>query len=225
MKRGRHPSEKTAFTNKLPHNAAKGEIPIAKNVTVVDERGNTYEATYPKRAKGLVKNGRARFMDENTICLACPPKEDLEDSKMAEINPIKASAGPADGPGASAAQPQDAVRYTLDYVLAQIERIAVQTAHLDRVMEELQALQSVGVGDIAGQAKGEALAEVVRSREATNQQLLRLYEQMFNDLRPGSETLRRQAIALVDRSINNATLSLEEKALVSDALDTIRHLD
>ena len=47
--------------------------PIEKNIRVVDEQGNEYEATYPKRAKGLVKNGRARFIDENTICLACPP--------------------------------------------------------------------------------------------------------------------------------------------------------
>lgn len=49
---------------------------------VVDEKGNVYEATYPKRAKGLVKNGRARFVDENKICLACPPNKALEDNKM-----------------------------------------------------------------------------------------------------------------------------------------------
>ena len=46
---------------------------MEKNITIVDEQGNAYGATYPKRAKGLVKNGRARFVDENTICLACPP--------------------------------------------------------------------------------------------------------------------------------------------------------
>ena len=34
-----------------------------KNVEVVDEAGNVYEPTWPKRAKGLVKNGRARFVD------------------------------------------------------------------------------------------------------------------------------------------------------------------
>ena len=28
---------------------------MIKNITVVDETGETYEATYPKRAKGLVK--------------------------------------------------------------------------------------------------------------------------------------------------------------------------
>ena len=58
--------------------------PIEKNIIVVDEQGNEYEATYPKRAKGLVKNGRARFIDENTICLACPPDTELEDKNMSE---------------------------------------------------------------------------------------------------------------------------------------------
>ena len=56
--------------------------PIEKNIIVVDEQGNEYEATYPKRAKGLVKNGRARFVDENKICLACPPDKILEEEKM-----------------------------------------------------------------------------------------------------------------------------------------------
>lgn len=31
--------------------------PIEKNIHVVDERGNVYEATWPKRARGLVKHG------------------------------------------------------------------------------------------------------------------------------------------------------------------------
>ena len=60
---------------------AKGMTPIEKNIIVVDEQGNTLEATYPKRAKGLVKKGRARFISENVICLACPPKN-LEENAM-----------------------------------------------------------------------------------------------------------------------------------------------
>lgn len=61
-------------------------IPIEKNVIVVDEQGNEYEATYLKRAKGLVKKGRARFIEENKICLACPPNEYLEDNNMENTN-------------------------------------------------------------------------------------------------------------------------------------------
>ena len=59
---------------------------MEKNVRVVDEQGNEYEATYPKRAKGLVKNGRARFIDEHTICLACPPDEYTEENMPNHID-------------------------------------------------------------------------------------------------------------------------------------------
>ncbi len=55
---------------------------MAKNIIVIDEQGNKHGVTYPKRAKGLIKNGRARFVDENTICLACPPEINLEENKM-----------------------------------------------------------------------------------------------------------------------------------------------
>ena len=63
-------------------NPDRGMTPIEKNIRVVDEQGNEYEATWPKRARGLVKGGRARFISEDTICLACPPDINLEDTKM-----------------------------------------------------------------------------------------------------------------------------------------------
>lgn len=56
---------------------------MTKNIAVIDEQGNRYEATYLKRAKGLVKSGRARFVDEKTICLARPPDKS-EDKIMSE---------------------------------------------------------------------------------------------------------------------------------------------
>ena len=46
---------------------------MEKNIAVIDAEGNVYEATWPKRARGLVKSGRARFVNQNTICLARPP--------------------------------------------------------------------------------------------------------------------------------------------------------
>lgn len=48
-------------------------IPITKNIIVIDEQGQEYEKTYPKRAKSLVKKGRAYFLEDNKICLICPP--------------------------------------------------------------------------------------------------------------------------------------------------------
>ena len=66
------------------HNAARGMVPIEKNIVVVDEQGTVFEPTWPKRANGLVKKGRARWLDEKTICLACPP-EQMEDNEMENI--------------------------------------------------------------------------------------------------------------------------------------------
>ena len=148
---GRHPSEKT--DSKSSH---KGETPIEKNIIVVDEQGNQYEATWPKRAKGLVKTGRARFIDEHTICLACPP-DDMEGKPM-----------------------QDQ-RLTVSYVVEQIEKIAAQTDHLYAAINALKEMENSSVpGDMSGHAKAEALAEIVKSRETTNQQLLSVYTTMLH---------------------------------------------
>ena len=40
-----------------------------------------------------------------------------------------------------------------------------------------------GAPDVAGQAKAEALGDVVRCRETTNQQLLTFYEKVYDDLK------------------------------------------
>jgi hypothetical protein len=52
---------------------------------VTDNQGNAYEPTYLRRAKGLVKSGRARWVDEEHICLTCPPERfETEDNNMNE---------------------------------------------------------------------------------------------------------------------------------------------
>ncbi len=47
----------------------RGMTPITKNIIVVDAYGNTVGTTYPKRARGLLKKGRAVSVDEHTIRL------------------------------------------------------------------------------------------------------------------------------------------------------------
>jgi len=146
----------------------KGETPITKNITVVDEHGNKYEATYPKRARGLVKHGRARFIEPNTICLACPPNIILEDKTMSNDNT------PA---------------LTMEYLLGKIDQIANDTAYLEKAIAALQDLKSEPafadnpMGDNAGAEKAEALSDVVKCRETTNQQLIALYTKMYDDIK------------------------------------------
>ena len=138
-----------------------------KNIEVVDEAGNLYESTWPKRAKGLVKHGRARFVAENRICLTCPPDIKTEETHMS--NNIFGEMTVAD-------------------ILTRINNIINQTSYIGEVAEALKAMGDGDSGDmyspgnVMGQAKAEALGAIVTSRENTNQQILRLYEKMYDDL-------------------------------------------
>ena len=184
----------------------KGEIPIEKNVKVVDEKGNVYEATYPKRAKGLVKNGRARFIDENTICLACPP--DIENENISEdkiMTDINLNANVIENAGNNI---EVSSKFNLDYALRSIEKIRDDTAYLKDTIEALKGMErSGGPGDVAGEAKGRALQKVAESREATNQALIRFYEKMYDDLKPQKEDpMVMTMVDLIKASINSGNL-------------------
>jgi len=47
---------------------------MSKLINVIDEQGNALAPTYPKRAKYLIKHGRARADGDSTIILLTPPK-------------------------------------------------------------------------------------------------------------------------------------------------------
>ena len=183
-------------------------IPIAKNIVVVDEQGNYYEATYPKRAKGLVKNGRARFIDENTICLACPPC-DMEDNNMSNnTENIAMETKPAE-------------KLTMDYILGQIEKIATETEYLHNAISELSKTNSVGPGDVGTQEKAHALGEIVTSREHTNQRLLSLYEKMYDDLKAQSlPNERERLIGMMLGQLENPKVPPTTQDAIVDILAT-----
>ncbi len=139
-----------------------------KNTEVVDEAGNVYEPTWPKRAKGLVKHGRARFVDENRICLTCPPDMKAEETHMSNTHIFG--------------------EMTVADLLQRINNIVNQTSYIGEACSSLAAMGDGDSGDcgspgnIMGEAKATAIATVVQSRETTNQQILRLYEKMYDDL-------------------------------------------
>lgn len=134
---------------------------MEKNITVVDEQGNKYEATYPRRAKGLVKHGRARFVDEHTICLACPPQIETEDNTMSE-NTAKS-------------ETMVTKKYTVEYVLEQIEKITADTTYL---LEAIKECSNPACND----GCAIALGNMVEHREKTNRQLIAFYEKVYSNL-------------------------------------------
>lgn len=72
-------------------------IPIAKLIRVIDESGNEHNPTYPKRAAGLVKHGRAHYVSDDTICLVCPPlTQETEEKTMTDMITVEQTTATAD---------------------------------------------------------------------------------------------------------------------------------
>ena len=150
---------------------------------VVDEQGNEYEATYPKRAKGLVKNGRARFVGENKICLACPPKDNLEDNKMSEnINKVVT---------------ENEKEISASSILREVANIQKDNSHIFEALKHLEDVKSEGPGDIGAEEKAKAIADVVKCRETTNQRLIDFYERAYFDCIAEKKADRTEKINMI----------------------------
>lgn len=133
---------------------------MTKNISVVDPQGNVYEATYPKRAKGLVKKGRARFVDETTICLARPPYH-TEDEMEQNEKIIAAPQG-------------EAVQLDAAYVIAKIEQIMAESEHLHKALEIL-SIHSMSGEAVIG------IGNMIEARERTNQEMIGLLKRIIID--------------------------------------------
>lgn len=150
----------------------KGATPIEKNIIVVDEQGNEYGATYPKRAKGLVKNGRARFVNENQICLACPPAEILEETDMSEnkltkkelFNQITELQNHLD---------------SIDKILFKVQCVTDSQSYVEP--EEGNPIPLDYLPEVALE-KIKAIREIVTTREKTITTMLDFYLKVYNDI-------------------------------------------
>ena len=154
--------------------------PASLKIEVVDSSGKIIGRTYEKRAKGLVKKGRARFTDENRITLL--PSEDAheyietEGYKMDErINTENIS--------------EENGQYTIESVMQCMKKILDDSDYIKDVLKNIVEIPSGDAGDcgspgdIAGKAKAEAISTIVRERENTNQKLIDFYNEVYNDLK------------------------------------------
>lgn len=136
-----------------------------KCIYVMDEQGNSYEMTYRRRAKGLVKKGRARFVGENTICLVQPPQCE-EETQMLDTEKQTAP-----------------LNLTAAEIFEELKKIREDTGHIALAMEKLE---KVPTGSAAEEAvcleKVAAIEKIATAREETNQALIRLYEKMYDDV-------------------------------------------
>lgn len=182
--------------NKKPHSQKadqdKGATPIEKNVIVVDEQGNEYEATYPKRAKGLVKNGRARFVGENKICLACPPDKILEKNKMEEN------------------------KLTAKEIFIQLTVLQKQlTENSQTSLHRLGDAIGYAYGEDGDERDCEHIAEicdVFNTRELTLLKMLQMYEKMYDDV----QNEEAKKISLVKSAFDNNMAMINDSDLETE---------
>ena len=146
---------------------------MEKNVTVLDETGAPRGTTWPKRAEGLVRSGRARRIDGNTIAMNAEPQTGKEGITMSGINEIKENRENKEQ------NFNDAKNEKLQYVLDQIEKIANGEASLQKAIDSVLGLSGE---DGSAAAKAAAIQGIVAAREETNRQLLHFYEHMADSL-------------------------------------------
>ena len=112
-------------------------------------------------------------MDENTICLASPPNFDLEEHEMSDTTTNTNG---------------NVMEYSIPWLLRQIAAMQSETTYIHEAIEKLNEMsdgdsgEPGSPGNIQGWAKAEALGDIVKSRETTNQQLLSFYNKVYDDL-------------------------------------------
>lgn len=133
--------------------------PIEKNIIVVDEYGNELHRTYARRAKGLIKKGRAHFVGDDTICLTDP--SGLHEEEQTVNTDLT-------------------IREIFTQMTQLQQQLASNEMSMDHLRRSLEAALTYEVDEIAEIV--ENVCSVFTSRERTLQNLLRMYEQMYADL-------------------------------------------
>ncbi len=204
--------------------------------------GNEREPTWPKRAEGLVKKGRAYRLAEDHICLTgeiAPNDRDRQsvhaenetfdrqtEVRSSDRNRKQSEEYTMDAQERkneiaepimeeTAQQTADWGKLNINYVLDRIEAVRRDTEYLQKTIEALDNMAvGQGPGDVAGEEKAKALADVVRCRETTNQKLLDLYTKMYDDLKPvqdkPTDNIQIKVLEMVERiAINSDPENLE----------------
>ena len=193
--------------------------------------GNAYAPTYLRRAKGLVKAGRARWSDENKICLLASPAHINEEAHEMDIYDN-------DGNVAKTANIPETVRESLNeyvsdkkedanaagpemtpaYILSQMEKIRADNAYIYEALMSVREIKphapSMNAADYASQGKAEAIGDTVKAREATNLKLLSMYERMYADHFSNKKT------DAIDEAKLNTLREIMDKLIENDAAET-----
>lgn len=168
-----------------------------KTVIVIDEQGNKLESTYPKRAKGLIKNGRARVVDENTICLVDLPKHIiLEENKMNNNN--------------INLDENKEVKIDLAYIMNKIDEI--NRMNLDLINKQ----------DFGEMSNVPGAKNPVQCICETNNKMIDFLQDIFKSLQPKQESeLNTQIINNLTNALMNAIDEGADQSVITHITDTL----
>ncbi len=184
---------------------ARGMIPIEKNIIVVDENGTVFESTWLKRANGLVKKGRARWLEERTICLACPP-EKTEDNKMENVRQTETATEPVTAAGNAK---QAGTGLTIEDLLDRMDAIREEMLSMKELLKSMEVIANQGGEDDAGHI-AEATGQAFVARETTCQQQLGFLEKIYDDhFSAPSEEAKTERIRMILGNMDNVIPSLD----------------
>lgn len=131
-----------------------------RKIKVFDKNHNPIGETYPKRAEGLVKKGRAEYSpDKNSITLFLNNTEEQTTMKVNNTENIT----PAE-------------------ILERIDNITADTEHLKTAFAELSEMYELPDGYNADTE--DAVKTIAVEREKTNQKLIDLLSRLYDDVRP-----------------------------------------
>ncbi len=204
---------------------ARGMIPIEKNIIVVDENGTVFESTWLKRANGLVKKGRARWLNDRTICLACPPEKTeehmMENMKQTEAvtEKITESAKRAESrPGG----------LTIESLLDRMDAVRKEMTGMQGLLATMENIANQAGEDDGGHIAA-ATSDAFVARETTCQQQLRFLEKIYDDhFSAPSEEGKTARMRMILDNMNDVIPSLdysdENGSGSVEALKVIREL-
>ncbi len=136
---------------------------MPRNITVTDAQGNLCQPTWPKRAKGLVKHGRAVYVSENHIRLT--PSHETEDNAMTANDILQKI-------------------FELSQDKKHIDNALMTLQSMPKVDYGVPGAPP----DVEGQAKAQAISEIACAAETTRQQLLNFYIRVYDSLTGNAQT-------------------------------------
>ncbi len=161
---------------------------MIKNITVIDENGNIIGSTYPKRADGLVKKGRARWISENAVCLRADKKESEANEMAVNIYEV------------------------FDNQISKMQEQLRDASDETAMTVRMQILKTMEV--FRAQQQGEKLIELVKAQLDAVQESLR-NEPVTPENALARETTRQKMLGLIEKLLDNGGTTSDDSVEVS----------